>query len=237
MNKCRCTPSQVRNYQKRISGPLIDRIDLRIFAERVKAEDLQQSSWDENGEEDDLPIHREETSEEVRARVIEAVNRQAYRFAGTPFRYNADMDAEAVERFCRLDSRLAAKMRMVYEQLGMSARSYHKTLKMARTIADLEGRDSILERDLLTAVGFRVSGYGEDEETDSGAQDYGVEGPGPAENGSRGSGTRGSGSRGSGSRDSGDAGYGKRGPGQRVSGREFRTDIRIVPHGRRPELQ
>ena len=160
----------------------------------------------------------------------------AFRFAGTAFRYNADMDADAVERFCPLDTRLAAKMRMVYEQLGMSARSYHKTLKMARTIADLEGRDSILERDLLTAVGFRVSGYGEDEETDSGAQDYGVEGPGPGENGSRGSDSRGSGSRGSGSRGSGDTGYGKRGPGQRVSGREFRTDIRIVPHGRRPEL-
>ena len=219
MNKCRCTPSQVRNYQKRISGPLIDRIDLRIFAERVKAEDLQQTSWEGNGGGDLPPICREESSEEVRARVTEAVNRQAHRFAGTPFRYNADMDAEAVERFCRLDSRLAAKMRMVYEQLGMSARSYHKTLKMARTIADLEGRDSILERDLMTAVGFRVSGYAEDEEADGGAQDFGMDGAGPGGAGSKGAGARGAGAR---------------GPGKRVSGREFRRDVRIVPHGRRP---
>ena len=219
MNKCRCTPSQVRNHQKRISGPLIDRIDLRIFAERVKAEDLQQTSWEGNGGGDLPPICREESSEEVRARVTEAVNRQAHRFAGTPFRYNADMDAEAVERFCRLDSRLAAKMRMVYEQLGMSARSYHKTLKMARTIADLEGRDSILERDLMTAVGFRVSGYAEDEEADGGAQDFGMDGAGPGGAGSKGAGARGAGAR---------------GPGKRVSGREFRRDVRIVPHGRRP---
>jgi len=110
--------------------------------------------------------NREESSEEVRARVTEAVNRQAFRFSGTAFRYNADMDADAVERFCPLDSRLAEKMRMVYEQLELSARSYHKTLKMARTIADLEGREEIIERDLMTAVGFRVSESAEDGETD-----------------------------------------------------------------------
>ena len=154
MNKCLCTPFQVRNYQKKISGPLLDRIDLRIHVERVKAEELQQTN-------------REESSEEVRARVTEAVNRQAFRFAGTAFRYNADMDADAVERFCPLDTRLAAKMRMVYELLELSARSYHKTLKMARTIADLEGREEIIERDLMTAVSFRVSESAEDGETDS----------------------------------------------------------------------
>ena len=154
MNKCLCTPFQVRNYQKKISGPLLDRIDLRIHVERVKAEELQQA-------------YREESSEEVRARVTEAADRQAFRFAGTAFRYNADMDADAVERFCPLDTRLAAKMRMVYEQLELSARSYHKTLKMARTIADLEGREEITERDLMTAVGFRVSESAEDGETDS----------------------------------------------------------------------
>ena len=154
MNKCLCTPFQVRNYQKKVSGPLLDRIDLRIHVERVKAEELQQTN-------------REESSEEVRARVTEAVNRQAFRFAGTAFRYNADMDADAVERFCPLDTRLAAKMRMVYELLELSARSYHKTLKMARTIADLEGREEIIERDLMTAVSFRVSDSAEDGETDS----------------------------------------------------------------------
>ena len=144
MNKCVCSPFQVRSYQKKISGPLIDRFDFRIHVERVRAEELQN-------------IRREESSEAVRARVTEAAERQAFRFAGTPFRYNADMNAGAVEHFCPLDTQLAAKMRTVYEQLGMSARSYHKTLKMARTIADLDGREEILERDLMTAVGFRVT--------------------------------------------------------------------------------
>ena len=144
MNKCTCTPFQVRNYRKKISGPLIDRIDFRIHVERVGAEELQN-------------LRKEESSAAVRARVTEAAERQAFRFAGTPFRYNADMTAGAVERFCPLDTQLAAKMRMVYEQLEMSARSYHKTLKMARTIADLDGREVILERDLMTAIGFRVA--------------------------------------------------------------------------------
>ena len=144
MNKCICSPFQVRSYQKKISGPLIDRFDFRIHVERVRAEELQN-------------IRREESSEAVRARVSEAAERQAFRFSGTPFRYNADMNAGAVEHFCPLDTQLAAKMRTVYEQLGMSARSYHKTLKMARTIADLDGREEILERDLMTAVGFRVT--------------------------------------------------------------------------------
>ncbi len=157
MNKCTCTPYQVRNYQKRISGPLIDRIDFRIHVDRVKAEELQQASG-------------EEGSDAVRARVIEAVERQRYRFAGTPFRYNADMNADAVERFCPLDTQLAAKMRMVYEQLGMSARAYHKVLKMARTIADLEGRELLAERDLMTAIGFRVAENREEEENASGRE-------------------------------------------------------------------
>ena len=143
MNRCRCTPFQVQNYQRRISGPFLDRIDFRVSVNRVSADELQ-------------GMHEEERSEVVRGRVIEAIERQKHRFAGTPFSYNADMDVQAVEKYCALDSQLAAKMRMVYEQIGMSARAYHKTLKMARTIADLDGREKILERDLMMAVGFRM---------------------------------------------------------------------------------
>lgn len=143
MNRCRCTPFQVRNYQKRVSGPFLDRIDFRVTVNRISADELQ-------------GLHEEERSETVRARVMEAIQRQQHRFAGTPFSYNADMDVHAVEKYCALDTQLAARMRMVYDQIGMSARAYHKTLKMARTIADLEGREKILERDLMTAVGFRM---------------------------------------------------------------------------------
>ena len=143
MNRCRCSPYEVMNYQKRMSGPLVDRIDFRVSVNRVKSEDLHHD-------------RQEESSSMIRARVAEAVERQKKRFAGTPFRYNADMDADAVEKFCALDSHLSGTMRKLYERLGMSVRGYHKTLKMARTIADLEGRENILERDLMMAVGFRL---------------------------------------------------------------------------------
>ena len=150
MNKCLCTPRDIQRYQKKLTGPLIDRIDFRVHVGRVNSEDLQGGA-------------EEERSEDMRVRVMEAIERQKYRFADSSFHYNADMTADAVEYYCPLDTRLAAKMRKVYDQLGMSVRSYHKTLKMARTIADLNGREKILERDLMTAVGFRLPEYTEEE--------------------------------------------------------------------------
>ena len=150
MNRCKCTPREVQKYQRRISGPLIDRIDFRVNVSRVNSKDME----DQNAE---------ESSEVIRGRVMEAIERQKYRFKGTPFHYNADMTGDAVEHFCRLDSKLASKMRIVYDNLEMSMRSYHKSLKMARTIADLNGRDRILERDLMMAVGFRLPEFSDEE--------------------------------------------------------------------------
>ena len=151
MNRCKCTPKEILRYQKRISGPLIDRIDFRVYVSRVNSQNLISDSASE------------ESSESIRMRVMEAIERQKHRFKGTPFHYNADLSGDAVEHFCPIGSRLAEKMRIVYDQLDMSMRSYHKSLKMARTIADLSGREEILERDLMTAVGFRLPEYsGED---------------------------------------------------------------------------
>ena len=150
MNRCKCTPREVQKYQRRISGPLIDRIDFRVNVSRVNSKDME----DQNAE---------ESSEVIRGRVMEAIERQKYRFRGTPFHYNADMTGDAVEHFCRLDSKLACKMRIVYDNLEMSMRSYHKSLKMARTIADLNGRERILERDLMMAVGFRLPEFSDDD--------------------------------------------------------------------------
>jgi len=151
MNRCKCTPKEVLRYQKRISGPFIDRIDFRVHVGRVNAEELQVNS-------------KEESSDIVRERVTEAIERQKLRFKDTPFHYNADMTADAVEHYCPLNSLLTEKMRIVYDQLGMSMRSYHKTLKMARTIADLDGREMILERDLMMAVGFRIPEMSDEDE-------------------------------------------------------------------------
>ena len=152
MNRCTCTPKEVLKYQKRISGPFIDRIDFRVHVGRVGSNELQGSG-------------HSESSETVRIRVMEAIERQKRRFVGTPFHYNSDMTPDAVEHFCPLNALLTEKMRIVYDQLGMSVRSYHKCLKMARTIADLNGREMILERDLMMAVGFRLPEYNEEEKT------------------------------------------------------------------------
>lgn len=142
-NRCRCTPYQVRNYQRKLSGPLLDRFDFSVGVQRVEAGVLQGAE-------------HEETSAQIRGRVTMAAERQQHRFAGTKFLFNGDMDADAVQYFCRLDSRQERLMQMLYEQMQMSARSYHKILKMARTIADLEDRDKILERDLMMAASYRV---------------------------------------------------------------------------------
>lgn len=168
MNKCRCTPYEVQNYQKRISGPLLDRIDFRVSVDRVNAEEL-------------LDHSKEESSEVVRTRVMEAAERQRFRFRDTPFRYNADMDADAVEKYCPLDSTLSKMMRRVYDQMQMSVRTYHKTIKIARTIADLEGRERILERDLMTAVGFRMPEEAKEERRASGREYTGKLGIGTGE--------------------------------------------------------
>ena len=142
-NRCRCTPCQIQNYQRKLSGPLLDRIDFCVGVHRVDAEMLQGEG-------------RDETSAVIRARVTGAAQRQAHRFRGTDFLFNGDRNADAVERFCRLNSSVAKLMKILYDEMHMSARSYHKVLKMARTIADLEDRDEILERDLMMASGFRL---------------------------------------------------------------------------------
>lgn len=141
--KCNCTPSQIQRYRQRLSGPLLDRIDFRVNVERVTAGQLQEHSG-------------EEASEKIRLRVMDAVERQRFRLRGTPFRYNADMNADAAEKFCVLDSVTANRMRILYDELQMSARSYHKVLKVARTIADLEGREQIVLSDLETASFYRL---------------------------------------------------------------------------------
>lgn len=141
--RCNCTPSQIRRYQHKLSGPLLDRIDFRVSADRVTASQLQECS-------------QEEPSARIRDRVMDAAERQRHRFRGTPFRYNADMNADAVEKFCVLDSLTAGRMRALYDELKMSARSYHKVLKVARTIADLDGRDRIILTDLEAASFYRI---------------------------------------------------------------------------------
>lgn len=143
-NKCRCSEPQVKRYLARVSGPILDRMDLCVEMKAVGIEYLQ------NGEE-------AEDSRLVRERVMAARNVQKERFAGTGYRFNADIQTGDLESFCALDREGRLCMEKLYKTLDLSARVYHRILKVARTIADLEGEEHIRAGHLLEAASYRPS--------------------------------------------------------------------------------
>ncbi|MBO5911201.1 MAG: ATP-binding protein, partial [Elusimicrobiaceae bacterium] len=142
LKPCTCTPMQVTRYKNRISGPLLDRIDLTVQLNPVKFTDWNQKS-------------EGETSAQIRARVLAAREIQKKRFAGTPTTANAFMTSAQLKEFCKLppgaDSILEAAMR----KFGLSARSLDKILKTARTIADLEAKPNIEIKHLVEVMQYR----------------------------------------------------------------------------------
>jgi magnesium chelatase family protein len=139
---CRCTPAQVQRYQARVSGPLLDRIDLQVQAPALPLAEMRAKAGGE-------------TSAVMRARVEAARRRQAIRFAGAANRTNARMSLGDVRRHCALDDRLADLLQHAMERLALSARAYDRILKVARTIADLDGAESIGAAHLLEAIQYR----------------------------------------------------------------------------------
>jgi len=143
---CTCSSAMVTKYQKRISGPLLDRIDIHIEVPRVEYEKL-------------AATHLGESSATVRARVETARQRQRERFADLSLPYpltcNADMRPAEVRRFCALDETCQTLMKTAMQQLQLSARAYHRVLKLARTIADLAGSEAIAPPHLAEALQYR----------------------------------------------------------------------------------
>ncbi len=142
VRECTCSPATVTRYQKRISGPLLDRIDIHIEVPRVDYEKLT----------DD---RRGEPSAAVRERVERAREVQRRRFADTPLTCNAEMGPVEVREFCRLDDAGRSLVRAAMQQLRMSARAFHRILKLARTIADLAGSERIETAHLAEAIQYR----------------------------------------------------------------------------------
>lgn len=141
--ECTCAPGAVQKYLGRISGPLMDRIDLQVEIMPVPFDELS-------------PMQPGERSEDIRRRVIEARHVQTRRFAGEPGVYcNAQMTPRLQERYCRLDDAGMQVLRMAMNKFNMSARAYDRILKVARTIADLDGAADIGRHHVQEAVGYR----------------------------------------------------------------------------------
>ncbi|MGQ0644888.1 MAG: YifB family Mg chelatase-like AAA ATPase, partial [Elusimicrobiota bacterium] len=140
---CVCAPFQVQKYRSKVSGPLLDRIDLHVDVPALKLAELT---------EDAAPA---ESSAAVRARVAEARRRQADRFRGSGIFYNAQMDARQVKAHCKLDAAGKNLLKAAVSRLGFSARSLDRVLKVARTLADLAGEERVQENHLAEAVAYR----------------------------------------------------------------------------------
>ena len=140
---CRCDPSQVLRYRSRISGPLLDRIDLQVPVGVVPASLMADGGPAPEG------------SAAVRERVRAARERQWSRFAGTGVGSNAEMGPGELRRHVSVPRGVARLLQRAQDRLGLSPRAYHRLLKVARTVADLDGRDPIAEADAAEAIHFR----------------------------------------------------------------------------------
>ena len=141
-NDCKCTLSQVRQYMSKISEPLLDRIDIHIETTMPSYEEI----------EDAVPG---EKSEIIRARVLKAIAIQRERYGSCGILYNSQLSSKQIEQFCRIDERSKLIVKGTFEKLGFSIRGYHKILKIARSIADLDGAENISEVHVLEAMNFR----------------------------------------------------------------------------------
>ncbi len=139
---CTCTPAQIKRYRSKISGPLLDRIDLQVEVDSVGYDDLVSES-------------AEECSASVKARVEAARAVQRERFGGEGVRVNANMGEKQIQKYCRLSREGDAVLRDAFERLHLSARARSRIIKVARTIADLDFSSDIKTRHILEAASYR----------------------------------------------------------------------------------
>lgn len=139
---CRCSPQQIRQYQAKISGPLLDRIDLHIEVPSIKYRALSDK---ESGE----------SSSTIKERVNEARNRQIRRYEGSGIFCNARMTEKQIKTYCSIDEESHRLLEMAIEKLGLSARAINRILKVSRTIADLEDKKTIESAHVAEAIQYR----------------------------------------------------------------------------------
>jgi magnesium chelatase family protein len=143
--ECRCTPPQIQRYVGRISGPLLDRIDIHIDVPAVRFKELRGTDGAPEGE----------SSSEIRARVVAARDRQRVRLQGEGIFSNASMTPRLIRKYCRIDAESERLLESAMTRLGLSARAYDRILKVSRTIADLDDKPEIGPVQVSEAVGYR----------------------------------------------------------------------------------
>jgi magnesium chelatase family protein len=144
-DRCSCTSLELARYQRRLSGPLVDRIDLVCQVDSVPTADLVAD-----------PGGRRTLSSDVRERVVAARRRQLGRLAGTAVLCNGDMDGRLTRRQVPLDAALEARLLGLHDRIALSGRGHDRVLRVARTIADLGARETVAESDLDEALSYRL---------------------------------------------------------------------------------
>ena len=140
--QCKCSPQAIHKYLSKLSGPLMDRIDLHIEVDSVKYNELSSGEL-------------EESSAEIKKRVDKARNIQLNRFKGTNIYCNAKMSAAMCNKYCKLDETSQDILKQAFEKMNLSARAYNRILKVARTIADLDGEENITVDHIFEAIQYR----------------------------------------------------------------------------------
>lgn len=143
--KCTCTPAQIKRYRDKISGPLLDRIDIQVEVDGVSYDSL-------------LSDKEEESSATVRARVNAARKIQAERYKGLSINTNSEMGEAEIKKFCRLDEKSEGALKSAFERFSLSVRARSRIIKVARTIADLDYSENIEYRHIVESIGYRTMG-------------------------------------------------------------------------------
>ena len=139
---CRCSQSEIRRYLNRVSGPLLDRVDMHVEVETIDADRI-------------ADLTDEEPSASIRARVEQARDVQRSRYAREPFSCNARLNARTLNRYCAMETDARQVLKLASDQMGLSNRAYSRILKVARTIADLAGSETIGAAHVAEAIRYR----------------------------------------------------------------------------------
>nr|WP_252187866.1 YifB family Mg chelatase-like AAA ATPase [Anaeromonas frigoriresistens] len=143
LHECSCSPRDIDRYLKKISGPLLDRIDIHIEVSPVNFEDLKNRNI------------KSESSAKIRNRVNECRELQINRYKEDRVFSNSELQGRNINKYCKINNESEKILKNAFDKLGLSARAYNKILKVARTIADLDGCDDITENHILEAIQYR----------------------------------------------------------------------------------